>query len=179
MKTLVTESIGWVADAGGESLTLRATGARAVAESVEPGKKYTVEIKEYRQKRGLSANAYYWATLTELAKAVDTSIPELHNLMLRRYGQLERFDGQLVPVYLPDTEEAAKKADCAETYHLKPTSQVKVGKDGKPYRGYFLLRGSSTYDTAEMSRLIDGLISECKEVGVEVLTERERELIRY
>ncbi len=50
----------------------------------------------------------------------------------------------------------------ATEYHLMPTSQVRQGLDGIMYRTYKLLRGSSTYDTSEMARLIDGLITSCK-----------------
>lgn len=38
-----------------------------------------------------------------------------------------------------------------------------------------MLRGSSTYDTAEMSALIDGLVSECKEQGIETIPPQELE----
>ena len=84
-------------------------------------------------------------------------------------------DDQGVYTVLPDTDEAQKAIDEAETYHLKPTSQVKPGKGGKMYRTYMMLRGSSDYDTKEMSRLIDGLVSECKEAGIETLPPEEIE----
>lgn len=177
MLTLQTDAIGWVADANGESLTLRTRRAREIAAAVEPGKTYTVDIKQYRKKRSLDSNALYWSVLTQLAKAAGISNPAAHNIMLRRYGQIERYGEQNVYVVLPDTPEAEEKADNAETYHLKPTSQVKEGKDGKTYRTYMLLRGSSTYDSAEMSRLIDGLLDECKQMGLDVLTEQERTLL--
>lgn len=130
-----------------------------------------VTIKPYRKKRSLDANALYWFNLTRLARALHTSNPELHNIMLRRYGQMEMYDGQLAYVMIPDTDDAAKKADCAETYHIKPTTGTKPGKDGTTYRAYILLRGSSTYDSAEMSRLIEGLESECEQAGVVFLSE--------
>ena len=63
----------------------------------------------------------------------------------------------------------------ADAYHIKPTSEVKLGRDGKMYRTYYLLRGSSTYDTEEMSRLIDGLVDECKDAGIETLPPDELE----
>ena len=49
------------------------------------------------------------------------------------------------------------------------------------YRTYIMLRGSSSYDTKEMARLIDGLVSECKEVGIETLPpdEVERMMAAY
>lgn len=177
MASIVTDRIGWVADGTGEKLTVSTPYARSIAATCEGGKKYTVEIKPYRPRRSLDSNALYWSLLSKLATALETSTPELHNIMLRRYGQLERYGDQLVYVVLPDTDEAAKKADCAETYHLKPTSQVKEGKDGQTYRTYMLLRGSSTYDSTEMSNLINGLIYECSAVGIDVISDRERGLL--
>ena len=130
-------------------------------------------VKEYKRKRSLDANAYYWVLVTKLAKVLNLSKPHLHNLLLRRYGQPEIVDWQMVFLVLPDSESGTRKADEAETYHIRPTSQVKTGVDGKVYRTYVMLRGSSTYNTAEMSELIDGLVSECKEQGIETLPEEE------
>lgn len=130
-------------------------------------------VKEYKRKRSLDANAYYWVLVTKLAKVLNLSKPHLHNILLRRYGQPEIIDGQMVFLVLPDSESGTRKADEAETYHIRPTSQVKTGVDGKVYRTYVMLRGSSTYNTAEMSELIDGLVSECKEQGIETLPEEE------
>lgn len=130
-------------------------------------------VKEYKRKRSLDANAYYWVLVTKLAKVLNLSKPHLHNILLRRYGQPEIIDGQMVFLVLPDSESGIRKADEAETYHIRPTSQVKIGVDGKMYRTYVMLRGSSTYNTAEMSELIDGLVSECKEQGIETLPEEE------
>lgn len=172
-----SDKISWSADAAGLSLSIRTPQARQIADAVKEGKTYTVEIKEYRKKRSLDQNALYWRVLTDFSKAMNISNARAHNLLLRRYGQLERYGDKLVYVILPDTEESEKKADEAETYHLKPTSQVKPGKDGQNYRTWILLRGSSTYTTEEMSRLIDGLLDECRQIGLEVLTPQERELI--
>ena len=130
-------------------------------------------VKEYKRKRSLDANAYYWVLVTKLAKVLNLSKPHLHNILLRRYGQPEIVDGQMVFLVLPDSESGTRKADEAETYHIRPTSQVKTGVDGKMYRTYVMLRGSSTYNTAEMSERIDGLVSECKEQGSETLPEEE------
>ena len=132
-------------------------------------------VKEYKRKRSLDANAYYWVLVTKLAKVLNLSKPHLHNILLRRYGQPEIIDGQMVFLVLPDSESGIRKADEAETYHIRPTSQVKTGVDGKMYRTYVMLRGSSTYNTAEMSELIDGLVLECKEQGIETLPAAELE----
>jgi hypothetical protein len=133
----------------------------------------SVKIGKFRKKRSLDANAYYWLLVGKLAKALKISIPYCHNLMLRRYGTLEEFDGRPVYIIIQDTDEASEKADEAETYHIKPTAQVKEGNDGLMYRTYLLLKGSHDYDTAEMSDLIEGLVDECKNVGIETATPDE------
>lgn len=176
MLTLQTDSFTWSADASGYNLTLRTPQARRIACAVKKGKVYTVEIKEYKKQRTLNANALYWRCLYELAESLECSVPFAHNIMLRRYGQPERVNGDLVYVMLPDAEEAATKANEAETYHLRPTSMTKE-KNGVITRAWVLLRGSHDYNTKEFSRLLDGVISECRECGIDVLTAREKELL--
>lgn len=140
-----------------------------------------IEIKKHRRKRSLDANRYYWELASRLAESLHVSKPYIHNYLLRRYGQIEMIDEQAVYIVIPDTESAQKSVDEAQTYHLKPTPQVKQGKGSTMYRTYMMLKGSSEYDTKEMSHLIDGLVSECKEMGIETLspTELERMMTEY
>lgn len=150
-------------------------------EKLKDKEKLRIRIVQYRKKRSLDANAYYWTLLTKFADVIGLSNPEAHNMMLRGYGQSEIFDGKAVYVTIPDTEEAEKKVNNATDYHLAPTSQVRLGNDGVMYRTYRLLRGSRTYDTKEMSRLIDGLITCCKEAGIpetEIVTPNEKEILK-
>ncbi|KAK9679485.1 hypothetical protein QE152_g39966 [Popillia japonica] len=136
-------------------------------------KDLSITIKQLRQKRSLDANKYYWTLITKLADKMEVSNAYMHNIILRRYGQFEDIDGKLVYLVLPDGEKGEMKALEAETYHIKPTSQVKAGADGLMYRTYIMLRGSSTYDTKEMSRLISGLIEDCKEQGIDTMPPDE------
>lgn len=132
-----------------------------------------VTIKKHRKKRGLTANAFYWVTVSQLAQALGVTDAYIHNTMLRQYGQPEIYGGKVVYVMLPDTDETAEKTLEAMENHLRPTSQIRNGSDGVVYRAYMLLRGSSTYNTEEFSRLVDGLLEACKEAGVRVMTGRE------
>lgn len=133
-----------------------------------------VEVRKHRKGRSLDANAYYWKLVSDLAEALHVSKPYLHNHLLRRYGQVETVGGKVAYVSIPDAYEAQKEVDESQAYHLKPTSKVAV-KDGTAYRTYVLLKGSSRYDTREMAALIDGLVSECKEAGLETLPPEELE----
>lgn len=134
-----------------------------------------VEIKKHSEKRSLDANSYYWLLCSRLAEAMDVTKPFAHNYLLRHYGQIEIVGGQAVYIVIPDTDESKKQVDEEQLYHLKPTSQVKEGKDGMMYRTYMMLKGSSAYDTREMSVLIDGLVSECRDAGIETLPPEELE----
>lgn len=133
-------------------------------------KDLSIEIKQFRAKRSLDANAYYWVLCKKISESIRESSTFVHNEMLRKYGQIELVDGQAVYLVIPDTDDAQRRVDEAMSYHLRPTSQVKLGKDGKLYRTYMMLRGSSTYNTREMSVLIDGVVTEAKELGIETLT---------
>ena len=133
----------------------------------------SLKISQYKKKRSTDANSYYWLLVEKLAKALNISTSYCHNVMLRRYGALEMFDDKPVYLMIQDTDEAAKKADESETYHIKPTSNVREGKDGKMYRTYMLLKGSHDYDTAEMAALISGTREECSQVGIQVETPDE------
>lgn len=139
---------------------------RQAYEELKGCDKLSFEIKPYRSKRSLDANAYYWVLITKLAKKISISNLELHNMMLRMYGQAEIIEGKAVYLTIPDTEEAERKVNNATDYHLQATSQVREGNDGIMYRTYKLLRGSRTYNTEEMARLIDGLVQCCKDAGI-------------
>lgn len=135
------------------------------------------ELAPHKARRSLSQNAYYWQLLGKTADAIRMSKPELHNRMLRDFGQIAWIDGQTVRVELPDTEKAEKTVLRSETYHLMPTVQVQE-REGKIYRTYVLLRGSSDYNTWEMSVLLDGMIQEAQGQGIETLTPAELEAMR-
>ena len=131
--------------------------------------KISVVLKTWRKKRSLDANAYYWVLIEKIAKLNKTSKNVVHNIMLERYGTLERMEGgQLIPVCIRDDIDHRE----LDYMHLKPTSKT-LEKGGIRYRWYYLIKGSSQYNTAEMSALIDGIVSECKELEIETLPPDE------
>ena len=144
-----------------------------VTQKLKECPKINIKLSEYKEGRSLNANAYYWLLVGKLAKAMNISTSFCHNVMLRRYGVLEMVDETPVYLLFPDTDEATKKVDEAETYHVKPTSNVRTGTDGKMYRTYMLLKGSHEFTTAEMATLISGLRDECLQCGIPVETPDE------
>ena len=143
--------------------------------------KLKMSFCKWKKKRSLDANGYYWTLLTKLATKTGQSNSELHNDLLAEYGYKEFVDGQLIRIPIPDTDEAFERVHKSTTYHLKPTTQVIEGSDGVVYRTYIMLRGSHTYNTEEFSRLISGLIYECKGAKMtdsEIATPDEKRILK-
>lgn len=126
------------------------------------------DLSPHKEKRSLNANAFYWSLCNQVARKLKISTTRLHNMMLRDVGAVEVVGNQMVTVYLPDTDEAEQQVIEAETYHLKPTSRVRDGR-----RCYVMLRGSHTFNTTEMSQLIDFMVAEAQAQGIETLTPSE------
>ena len=153
---------------------------RPAWESLKGCEKVGIDIKQYRPKRSLDANAYYWTLVGKLAKVLGRSSAAIHNYMVSHYGIMEMIDDKLMYLSIPDTEAAQKIAEESETFHIRPTSQILTGKDGKQYRTYIQMRGSSYYNSAEMARLIEGLIQECKDAEIpesEIMTPDEKRIL--
>jgi hypothetical protein len=130
-------------------------------EMVGKGKLLSVEIKPYRAHRSLNSNAYLWVMLEALAASLHTSKDELYLLMLERYGVFTHV------IVKPIAVERVMQ----EWRTVRNLGEVRInGQTGVQLQCYF---GSSTYDTKEMARLIDGVVSECKECGIETMTPAE------
>lgn len=125
------------------------------------GKRLSVEIKPDRGRRSLNANAYLWLLLGKLAGALRTTKDDLYPIMLDRYG---------VYTHVVVRPEAADRM-MQEWRVARNLGRVMVGGvAGVQLQLYY---GSSTYDTAEMARLIDGVVDECRECGIETLPPDE------
>lgn len=123
------------------------------------------EIKEKKSKRSLTANSYYWSLLNQLASVMRLSSEEVHFIMLKRYG-----------VYEVVSVRSDIKVDGYFRYYEA------IGKsdlDGKEFTHYKIYKGSSEMDSKEFSVLLDGLISECEEVGIPTLTPDEVAKLRF
>lgn len=130
-----------------------------------------VEIEKHKKRRSRDANAYYWKLVGKIANITGDSRNRIHNIMLNRKGELDQMpDGSLISMCIRDD------IDYLEFLHphLKPTQKTIV-EDGKLYRWYYQIKGSSEYNTAEMSALIDEIVNECKGLGIETLTPAELE----
>jgi hypothetical protein len=133
---------------------------------VAQGKELSVEVKQYRHKRSLDANAYLWVILNQMASILHTTKDELYIEVLQRYGQFTHV------VVKPNAVEKFKQ----EWKLIKELGEVTInGQTGMQLQCYF---GSSIYDTKEMSTLIDGVVQEAKGMGIDTMTPRELEVMK-
>lgn len=130
-----------------------------------PEKDY--EIKRCSKKRSLDANAYCWVLLDKLSAALRIPKEELYQWQITKIG------GVSDTVCVPD--KAVKRLKSIwESKGLGwqvETFQSKI--DG--CTNCILYYGSSAYDTEQMSRLIDSVITDCREVGIETKDPHEVE----
>lgn len=131
-------------------------------EIIGKGKLLTVDIKQFRKKRSLDANGMLWVIMNEIAIVLGTTKDEVYLEMLNRYGV---FTHIIVKAEMVDKIKR-------EWRTVRELGEVTVnGKTGIQLQCYF---GSSTYNSLEFSVLLEGVISEAKELGIDIITESEK-----
>ena len=140
---------------------------QASPEDLEKYKNKDLDISfvQHRARRSLDANACLWACLGDIAKAINQDNWSVYLLMLERYG---KFTHILVK---PEVVEAVR----LQWRETKIVGETKV--DGKPMVQMLCFFGSSTYDSAEFSRLLNGVISEMQDMHLEVPDSAEMKAI--
>lgn len=117
------------------------------------------EVREHKQKRSLTANAYFWVLVNEIANVTKQSKDEIHLQMLKEYGQNEVF---------------SIRSDIDVSRYLKYYEEIGKGKvNGKEFTHYRVFKGSSEMDSREMAILIDGVVQEAEQLGIPTLTPNE------
>lgn len=126
--------------------------------------KLNIELKKYRKKRSKNSNNYAWELITEIANVLRTSKEEVYITMLKRYGQI-----QMISVL-----EGIDVSKFIKYYEEAGTSIL----NGKKFKHYKVYTGSSEMDTRQMSILIDGIVSEAKELGIETMPPAELKALK-
>ena len=116
-----------------------------------------ISFDKHRERRGNQANALLWACLGEIAAALRTDAWSVYLYMLERYG---RYTTVLV------------KAEAVEGLQ-RVWRETRVVGEQDGMTEVLCYYGSSTYDSAEFSRLLDGVVSEMKELGLPPPPSRE------
>ncbi len=125
-----------------------------------------VEVIRKRKKRSGDQNAYMWELVGKIAEKLRSSQNEVYRGLIRDYGVYE-----VIPV----------REDHIDHW-VEIWAQRGIGwvcddlGECRNHTGYHNIRtfyGSSSYNTKEMARLIDGVIQECRQLGIETLSDDE------
>lgn len=120
------------------------------------------EVRKATKKRSRSQNNYYHKLLGQLAGVLGLTNEELHFMLLKDYSTMSRW----------------ATLDNVDVSHVHSFKYREVyAREGHTIY-YNVWKPSSEMTTVEFKRLLDGLIRECQEVGIETATNEELALMR-
>ncbi len=124
----------------------------------------------WRNKRSLDSNAYFWEMCGQLAAKLNIAPRDIYRILVKEVGG----NYEITPI----KDEAVETwIEVWEKRGLGWVCEV-IGKSKfEGYTNVINYMGSSEYDTAQMSRLINLLIQECKNNGIETATPKELTLL--
>ena len=142
--------------------------ARDFVQTYKRNTKYVCTLKERKEKRSLDQNGYYWVLCNQLSAVLHLSPTEIYRKHIRDIGG----NYEVTPI----KAEAVKR--WVQNWERQGIGFVAEDMGESKIKGYRNVRnyyGSSTYDTAQMSRLLDLMVADCEENGIVTLSEEEIE----
>ena len=141
--------------------------ALSQVDEIKDIEKLSIEAKKYRNKRSLDANAYFHVLVNKLARKLGTSDSEMKIRMNLEYGTIAiNDDGTKVGIKIPYGSHL-------ERFYPYCKKFGECIENGMTFEKYLLYKETHLLDSKEMAQLIDGVVSECKENGIETLPEEE------
>lgn len=122
-------------------------------------KELSIQIKPYRRKRSLDANALFWATVSDVSEVIGVSPRDIYRSMVRDVGgnfEILPIKDERISIWIENWESKGIGWVCEV---MQPCRQ-------KGYTYVIAYYGSSTYDTEQMSRLIDLALQEARQQGI-------------
>lgn len=131
-------------------------------------KAYTITIERLKRKRSLNANNYMWQLCQKIAEKVGATKETVYRKNIREVGSFETVE--LI------SAGAARFIRSWEANGLGWVAEPMSERGG--YTTVIAYYGSSSYDTAEMSRLVEAVVEEVKALGVETMTPLELDRLK-
>ena len=127
--------------------------------------KLSIEIKHFRARRSLDANAYAWVLMDKLAEKLGESKIDIYREYVKHIG------GNSETVCVKNSAVERLKEGWGKNGIGWVTETFPSKLEG--CTNVLLYYGSSTYDSAQMARLLDLIIQDCKEQGIPTETPDE------
>ena len=128
-------------------------------------KELTLKLSQYRNKRSRDANAYFWELCGKLSEKLNISPDNIYRELIRSVGG----NYEVVPIRNDAVDTWIKNWQSRGIGWVCDTTPSKL----EGYTNVLTYYGSSVYDISQMSRLIELIIMECKNTGIETATPEE------
>ena len=135
--------------------------------TIQIGKNEEIEVK--RKKRSKNSNALFWEYLQKLCEELNLDVIQEYRKRVKELGIFKQWElnTEDVPTFIKVWEDRgiAWFTEIVEEIGSKTIINA-----------YY---GSSSYNSKQFSKLLDNLVQDCKEVGIQTLDDLEiEELIR-
>lgn len=139
--------------------------AMNVWEELHGDEKISVRFSKHRKKRSLDSNAYAWVLMDRLSEKLGIPKEQIYRQYIKDIGGVS----ETICI------KSAGVNKLCEAWHKNGlgwlTETFPTCIEG--FTNVVLYYGSSTYDTRQMSRLIDMIVHDCKEQGIETANPEE------
>lgn len=145
-------------------------GDEALA-SLRMGKEFELKELSECRKRSLDANAYFHVLVGKIADVVRESRVYIKNYLLSQYGQAEIVDGEMLTL---KSKVEPHEMMLREDIHLSPIG-YEFDSWGTVWNIYRVMKPTHTYHSKEFSILLNHVVEDAKDLGIEVLPPAELE----
>lgn len=139
----------------------------SIVEELKKENKLNIEVKKYRKKRSLNANSYFWQLLQDLCELVELDTVEEYKRRVKELGIFRQFkiEAENIKTFekMWTSQGIAWFCEIADTTYIEDT-------EFKIINAYY---GSSSFNSKQMARLIDGVVQDCKPYGIETKPQEE------
>ena len=142
------------------------TAAKLLADELKEGE-ISLECKKWRQRRSLDANAYMWTLVDKIAQKTRQRPVDVYR------HAIKEIPGNSTLVCVQDKAKDVLQQQWQAKGLGWQTEELPSKIEG--CTNIMLYYGSSVYNTTQMSLLIDSIVEEAKELGIETLTPYELE----
>lgn len=126
-----------------------------------------IKATKHRNKRSLDANAYFHVLVNKIAEKTNESDTAVKKRLVQEYGTLARDEeGNVVGIKLPISVDVDKLIEYTRWFDRRT-------EGGHVFNCYLVMKPTHEMNTQEMARVIDGTVSEAKELGIETMTPAE------
>lgn len=134
-------------------------------EELRTTERLSIKIGKFKKKRSLDANAYAWVLISRLAERLNIPKTDIYRSAIKEIG------GNSDTVCIQDKAVQSLRDGWERNGIGWMTDTMPSKIDG--CTNVILYYGSSTYDTAQMSRLINNIVEECRIQGIETKSKEE------